>query len=143
MTSAAPFRIAAASSVRGAARTLVSGGAGTAAGGAAALASAIAFSAGAGWATRSGIRAARAALPQLPALVPEILVERFLAAGLVSAAFLLVLGALTTAVSTLFLSADLEALVPLPFPHARLFGRQLSGPSSPRRRRRSSSSCRS
>ena len=126
MTSAAPFRIAAASSVRGAARTLVSGGAGTAAGGAAALASAIAFSAGAGWATRSGIRAARAALPQLPALVPEILVERFLAAGLVSAAFLLVLGALTTAVSTLFLSADLEALVPLPFPPARLFGRQLS-----------------
>ena len=126
MTSAAPFRIAAASSVRGAARTLVSGGAGTAAGGAAALASAIAFSAGAGWATRSGIRAARAALPQLPALVPEILVERFLAGGLVSAAFLLVLGALTTSVSTLFLSAELDALVPLPVPHARLFGRQLS-----------------
>ncbi len=121
-----PFRIAAASSLRGAVRSLASGGAGALAGGAAALASVLVFSAGSGWATWSGIRAARAALPQLPALVPEILVERFLAAGLLSAAFLLVLGALTTAVSTLFLSPDTEALVPLPIPHARLFRRQLS-----------------
>jgi ABC-2 type transport system permease protein len=127
MTSASPpFRIAAANSLRGAARSAVSGGAGAAAGSVAALASALAFSAGTGWATWSGIRAARAVLPQLPALVPEVLVERLLAAGLVSAAFLLVLGTLTTAVSTLFLSPDTEALVPLPVPHARLFGRQLS-----------------
>lgn len=68
----------------------------------------------------------RSALTQLPALVPSILLERLLRGVLAGAAVLLLLGSLTTAVSTLFLSEELLLRMALPIPHARLVLRQLA-----------------
>ncbi|HQR47384.1 MAG TPA: hypothetical protein PK598_15395, partial [Thermoanaerobaculia bacterium] len=120
-----PGRIAAANAVRGAVRSLRAGGFRYAAAAAVAGASALVFAAGTAWATEALLESARTALPQLPEVRPEFLVERALRAGFVSAGFLLVLGALTSGVSTLFLSAELPALLVLPIPHERLFRRQL------------------
>lgn len=71
------------------------------------------------------VRLGRSAVTQLPALVPEILLERLLLGAFAGAGVLLLLGALTTAVSTLFLSEELLLRMALPVPHARLLLRQV------------------
>ena len=123
--SPSPGRVAAANSVRGALRSLRTGGFRHGVAAAIAGASALAFAAGGAWATAAFLGAARSALSQLPDVRAEFLVERFLRVGFVSVGFLLVLGALTSGVSTLFLSAELPALLVLPIPHTRIFRRQL------------------
>jgi ABC-2 type transport system permease protein len=72
----------------------------------------------------SAVRASGAALAYLPEVKPLFLVERLLGGALGAAAALVVLGSLTTAVSTLFLSEELLALAVLPIPHRRLLARQ-------------------
>lgn len=72
----------------------------------------------------AAVRASAAALAYLPELKPAFLVERLLRGAFGSAAALVVLGSLTTAVSTLFLSEELLALAVLPIPHRRLLARQ-------------------
>ncbi|MDX9734016.1 MAG: hypothetical protein RBU36_07810, partial [Thermoanaerobaculia bacterium] len=72
------------------------------------------------------LRLGRSAATQLPALVPEILLERLLLGAFAGAGVLLLLGALTTAVSTLFLSEELLLRMALPIPHARLLLRQVA-----------------
>ncbi len=72
----------------------------------------------------SALRASAVALAALPELRPAFLAERLLAGALAAAAALVLLGALTTAVSTLFLSDELLALAVLPIPHRRLLARQ-------------------
>lgn len=72
------------------------------------------------------VRLARSAAAQVPALVPEILLERLLLGAFAGAGVLLLLGALTTAVSTLFLSEELLLRMALPIPHARLLLRQVA-----------------
>jgi ABC-2 type transport system permease protein len=72
----------------------------------------------------AAIRASAAALAYLPELKPVFLVERLLGAAFGAAAALVLLGSLTTAVSTLFLSEELLALAVLPIPHRRLLARQ-------------------
>jgi ABC-2 type transport system permease protein len=74
----------------------------------------------------AAIRASAAALSYLPELRPMFLVERILGAAFGAAAALVLLGSLTTAVSTLFLSEELLALAVLPIPHRRLLARQAS-----------------
>ena len=120
-----PARIAFANSLRGVVRGFRSGGARYAVASLVAALSAVAFAAGTAGATSAVLDAAAAALPQLPGIRAPWLVERLLAAGLVSAAVLLLLGALTTGVSTLFLSTELPALLVLPIPHVRIFRRQI------------------
>lgn len=61
---------------------------------------------------------------ELPSLVPSVLLERLLGGALSGTAVLLLLGSLTTAVSTLFLSEELVFRMALPIPHARLLLRQ-------------------
>ena len=72
----------------------------------------------------AAVRASAAALAYLPELRPLFLVERLLAGAFGAAAALVLLGSLTTAVSTLFLSEELLALAVLPIPHRRLLARQ-------------------
>ncbi|MHB8797256.1 MAG: putative ABC transporter permease subunit [Thermoanaerobaculia bacterium] len=72
------------------------------------------------------LRLGRSAATQLPALVPEVLLERLLLGAFAGAGVLLLLGALTTAVSTLFLSEELLLRMALPIPHARLLLRQVA-----------------
>lgn len=72
------------------------------------------------------IRLGRSAVAQLPALVPEILLERLLLGAFAGTGVLLLLGALTTAVSALFLSEELVLRMALPIPHARLLLRQVA-----------------
>jgi ABC-2 type transport system permease protein len=72
----------------------------------------------------AAIRASGAALAALPEVRPLALVERLLAGAFGAAATLVLLGSLTTAVSTLFLSDELLALAVLPIPHRRLLARQ-------------------
>lgn len=63
---------------------------------------------------------------ELPSLVPSVLLERLLVGAISGAAILLLLGSLTTAVSTLFLSEELVFRMALPIPHSRLLLRQVS-----------------
>lgn len=63
---------------------------------------------------------------ELPSLVPSVLLERLLVGAFSGAALLLLLGSLTTAVSTLFLSEELVFRMALPIPHARLLLRQVA-----------------
>jgi len=72
------------------------------------------------------LRLGRSVVEQLPALVPDILLERLLLGAFTGAGVLLFLGALTTAVSTLFLSEELLLRMALPIPHARLLLRQVA-----------------
>ncbi len=72
------------------------------------------------------LRLGRNAAAQLPEIVPEILLERLLLGAFAGAGVLLLLGALTTAVSTLFLSEELLLRIALPIPHARLLLRQVA-----------------
>lgn len=72
------------------------------------------------------LRLGRSAATQLPEIVPEILLERLLFGAFAGAGVLLLLGALTTAVSTLFLSEELLLRIALPIPHARLLLRQVA-----------------
>lgn len=72
----------------------------------------------------AALRASAAALAFLPELKPAFLVERLLKTAFGAAAALVLLGSLTTAVSTLFLSEELLALAVLPIPHRRLLARQ-------------------
>ena len=74
----------------------------------------------------AAIRASAAALAYLPELRPMFLVERLLGAAFGAASALVLLGSLTTAVSTLFLSEELLALAVFPIPHRRLLARQAS-----------------
>ncbi len=74
----------------------------------------------------AAIRASAAALAYLPELRPVFLVERLLGAAFGAASALVLLGSLTTAVSTLFLSEELLALAVFPIPHRRLLARQAS-----------------
>ena len=120
-----PTRVAFANSLRGAVRGFRTGGARYAVASLAAALSAVAFAAGTAWAVAAVLDAAASALPQLPGIHAPFLVERVLATGLVSTSVLLLLGALTTGVSTLFLSTELPALLVLPIPHARIFRRQI------------------
>jgi ABC-2 type transport system permease protein len=80
----------------------------------------------AAWGTDAAIRTAAPVLAQLPDIRPMNLVERLLAGAFGGALALLLLGSLTTAVSTLFLSEELAALVSLPVPRGWLFARQLA-----------------
>ncbi len=123
--SSSPGRIALGNSIRGALRRLRHGGRRPAAATAVAAASAVAFAAGAAFSAAAVLGAARAALKQLPGIHPEFLVERALRAGFLSGGFLLLLGALTSGVSMLVLSAELPALKALPVPHAWIFRRRL------------------
>lgn len=70
------------------------------------------------------LRLAGSGFTQLPSLVPSYLLERLLAGAFSGTAVLLLLGSLTTAVSTLFLSDELHFRRTLPIPHARLLLRQ-------------------
>ncbi|MBK8598309.1 MAG: hypothetical protein IPP07_13975 [Holophagales bacterium] len=70
------------------------------------------------------LRLAGRGFAELPSLVPSYLLERLLAGALSGTAVLLLLGSLTTAVSTLFLSEELLLRRTLPIPHARLLVRQ-------------------
>jgi len=70
------------------------------------------------------VRLAGRGFAELPSLVPAFLLERLLLGGLTATALLLLLGSLTTAVSTLFLSEELLLRMALPIPHARLLLRQ-------------------
>jgi ABC-2 type transport system permease protein len=79
------------------------------------------------WATHAVTAAAARALKELPSIDPMSLVERLLVGAFASAFALLLLGSLTTAVSTLFISEELGALVALPIPHGALVFRQLAG----------------
>ena len=63
---------------------------------------------------------------ELPSLVPSVLLERLLVGVFSGAALLLLLGSLTTAVSTLFLPEELVLRMALPIPHARLLLRQVA-----------------
>jgi ABC-2 type transport system permease protein len=72
----------------------------------------------------AALRTSSAALAYLPEIRPAFLVERLLGGALAAAAGLVLLGSLTTAVSTLFLSDELAVLAVLPFPHRRLLARQ-------------------
>jgi ABC-2 type transport system permease protein len=119
-------RVALANSLRGALRSLAAGSVNERLATAAALLSALAFALLEAAAIVSALRVARLAVRELPGLHPEFLAERFLRGGLVAATFLLVLGSLTTAVSTLFLSEELPARVALPIPHRRIVARQLA-----------------
>ena len=70
------------------------------------------------------LRVSERGFAELPSLVPSFLLERLLAGALSGTAVLLLLGSLTTAVSTLFLSEELLLRRTLPIPHARLLLRQ-------------------
>ncbi len=70
------------------------------------------------------VRLAGRGFDELPTLVPAFLLERLLLGGLTATALLLLLGSVTTAVSTLFLSEELLLRMALPIPHARLLLRQ-------------------
>ena len=70
------------------------------------------------------LRLSERGFAQLPSLVPSVLLERLLVGALSGASVLLLLGSLTTAVSTLFLSEELVFRMTLPIPHARLLLRQ-------------------
>lgn len=70
------------------------------------------------------VRLAGRGFAELPSLVPAFLLERLLLGGLTATALLLLLGSLTTAVSTLFLSEELLLRMALPIPHARILLRQ-------------------
>jgi ABC-2 type transport system permease protein len=72
------------------------------------------------------LRLSERAFAQLPSLVPSVLLERLLVGTLSGAAVLLLLGSLTTAVSTLFLSEELVFRMALPIPHSRLLLRQVA-----------------
>lgn len=97
-----------------------------AAGALAVVASALAFVAGEYAGLAFLLRLGRSAVTQLPGLVPQVLLERLLLVGFAGAGALLLLGALTTAVSTLFLSEELLLRMALPIPHARLVLRQVA-----------------
>ncbi|MBL8112222.1 MAG: hypothetical protein JNK60_05020 [Acidobacteria bacterium] len=70
-------------------------------------------------------RLAMRALTQLPEVRGEALLEPLLRGTFTAMGFLLVLGSLTTAVSSLFLSDELPALFSLPVPRGRVLAKQL------------------
>lgn len=70
------------------------------------------------------LRLARRGFEALPELVPAILLERLLLGAFTATGALLLLGSVTTAVSTLFLSEELLLRRTLPIPHPRLLLRQ-------------------
>ena len=72
----------------------------------------------------AALRASAGALSLMPELSPAFLAERLLNGAFGAAAALVLLGSLTTAVSTLFLSDELAALAVLPIAHRRLLSRQ-------------------
>lgn len=117
-------RVALANSLKAAGRGLSFRSTWEAGGALAVAASALAFLAGeyAGLSFLVGL--GRRGVELLPSLVPAFLLERLLLAALAGTAALLLLGALTTAVSTLFLSEELLFRATLPVPHARLLFRQ-------------------
>ena len=119
-------RVALASSLKAAARGLSLRSTWEAAGAlsvvAAALALVLAEYAGLAFLLRLSARG----FAELPALVPSVLLERLLVGVFSGAALLLLLGSLTTAVSTLFLSEELVLRMALPIPHARLLLRQVA-----------------
>jgi ABC-2 type transport system permease protein len=122
-----PGRIALANSVRGALRSFRGGGRGRAAAATVAAVSAAALATGAAFFVAAVLEAAAKALPRIPGIRPEFLVERALRAGFLAGGFLLLLGALTTGISMLVLSAELPSLRALPLPHAWIFRRRLLG----------------
>jgi ABC-2 type transport system permease protein len=86
-----------------------------------AIFSAIGFALLLGWGASALLAVTRTGLAQLPELQPGFLLVHLLRALYAGAAFLLLLGSLTSSVSLLFLSDDLPALLPLPISHRRLF----------------------
>ena len=70
------------------------------------------------------LRLARRGFEALPELAPAILLERLLLGAFATTGALLLLGSVTTAVSTLFLSEEVSLRRTLPIPHARLLLRQ-------------------
>jgi len=119
-------RVALGNSLRALGRGLSPRSTAEAAGALAVVASALAFVAGEYAGLAFLLRLGRSAVTQLPELVPEILLERLLLVGFAGAGALLLLGSLTTAVSTLFLSEELLLRMALPIPHARLVLRQVA-----------------
>ncbi len=119
-------RVALANGLKAAGRALRPSSGWEAAGALGAVATAFAFAAAELWGLRAAVALARRGLPELPGIVPAWLLERGLGGALGGAALLLVLGTLTTAVSTLFLSEELAHAVTLPIPHASLFRRQVA-----------------
>ncbi len=113
-----------ANAARAFARSAFGGGLGARLSAAAALASVLAFFALETVGLEAALRASAVALRSLPEIVPAFLVERVLAGAYAAACALVLLGSLTTAVSTLFLSDELPALAVLPLPHRRLLARQ-------------------
>ena len=86
-----------------------------------AVISAVGFALLIGWGASVFLAVTRTGLTQLPELRPSFLLVHFLRALYAGAAFLLLLGSLTSSVSLLFLSDELPALLPLPISHRRLF----------------------
>ena len=117
-------RIALANGLRSIGRGLSPRSTGEAAGVLAVAATTLAFSVGEYAGLSFLLRLSRRALTALPELVPAILLERLLLGAFTATAALLLLGSLTTAVSTLFLSDELVLRMTLPVPHARLLLRQ-------------------
>ena len=120
-----PLAVAAVNQSRSIARALFAGTLRDRLAGWAGLLSAVGFAALEVAGLRAGLDVATKALVQVPSLRPDYLVEKLLATAFAAAAFLLVLGTLTTAVSMLFLSEELTARLPLPVPHRTLFLRQV------------------
>jgi len=117
-------RVALGNSLRALGRGLSPRSTWEAAGALAVVASALAFVAGESAGLSFLLDLGRRGVELLPALVPAYLLERLLLAALSGTAALLLLGSLTTAVSTLFLSEELLLRMALPIPHARLLLRQ-------------------
>jgi ABC-2 type transport system permease protein len=113
-----------ANALRSAARALAGGGPRARASALAGLLSVLLFAALEVVGLEAALRASSAAISLVPELKPAFLVERLLGGTFAAAGALVLLGALTTAVSTLFLSEELLALAVLPIPHARLLARQ-------------------
>lgn len=89
---------------------------------AAALLGALAFAIFETVALLAFVDAASDALAQLPGIEPLPLLARLFRGAFAGTALLLLLGTLTTAVSSLFLTEELPVLLALPIPHRRLFG---------------------
>ena len=117
-------RVALANSLKALGRALSFRSTWEAGGALAVVVSTLAFLAGEYAGLSALVRLGRRGVELLPALVPAFLLERLLLGALAGTAALLLLGALTTAVSTLFLSEELLVQATFPVPHARLLLRQ-------------------
>lgn len=120
MIGASPGAVHVANSVRGALRAAWPARARDRVANLLALSAAPVFAIATGVGLNAVLVLARRVAPQVPDLDVAVLLELALRGGFRLTALLLALGALTTAVSTLFLSEDLHARLPLPIAHRSL-----------------------